>query len=303
MNQELTEVGPVLAEQDMNDPKPKQDWIGAITKSPAFVPGLVVAASLLALFWGLIVKLPNLWMNEDGYYTHGFLVPFISGYVLYRSWPSIKNREVKPILWLPILMLPIGFLAWAAMVSDVDIVMSGMFLLSILVGIGFVAGWQWLKATALPVGYLAFALPVWTGVIHDYTNWLQVLSTKVAYVMLKLLGLTPWKVDSTTIMLPNFSLDVGVPCSGLKLLLAIGAFTIFFMLIAHLRWWANVAMMAFVLPLCLFINSLRIALIGVVGNMYGSDAGHQFHDYSGYITLLLCFFILFKVARLLGWKD
>ena len=57
------------------------------------------------------------------------------------------------------------------------------------------------------------------------------------------------------------------------------------------------------LPLTVFVNGFRIALIGVVGNAYGSQAGHDFHDYSGYITLLVCFFLLFKFARLLGWKD
>jgi exosortase/archaeosortase family protein len=75
------------------------------------------------------------------------------------------------------------------------------------------------------------------------------------------------------------------------------------MLIARLKWWANTLMAALVLPLCLFINGLRIALIGVVGEEYGRSAGLQFHDYSGYVTLLVCFFLLFKIARWLGWKD
>jgi exosortase/archaeosortase family protein len=66
---------------------------------------------------------------------------------------------------------------------------------------------------------------------------------------------------------------------------------------------ANLIFAASILPLALFINGLRIALIGVVGNAWGPEAGAQFHDYSGYITLILCFFILFKGARLLGWKD
>lgn len=158
-------------------------------------------------------------------------------------------------------------------------------------------------ALAAPVLYLSFALPVWSTFINTYTNPLQQISTQVSYQLLKLFGLTPWQGDSTTILLDNFTLDVGVPCSGLKLVLALSAFAVFFMLIAKLRLWANIAFAAFVLPLTLFINGLRIALIGVVGNAYGAEAGNQFHDYSGYITLVLCFFILFKVARLLGWKD
>ena len=121
--------------------------------------------------------------------------------------------------------------------------------------------------------------------------------------MLQMAGFEPYMQSSNKVLLANFSLDVGVPCSGLKLVLAVTAFTVFFMLIGGLKWWANLVMIALILPLCLFINGLRIALIGVVGDMYGSDAGHAFHDYSGYLTLIVCFIILFRVARWLGWKD
>jgi len=44
-------------------------------------------------------------------------------------------------------------------------------------------------------------------------------------------------------------------------------------------------------------------LIGMVGDTWGDAAGHAFHDYSGYIALVVCFVILFKIARALGWKD
>ena len=146
-------------------------------------------------------------------------------------------------------------------------------------------------------------MPIWTGFIDNYTNSLQLVSTKVAYFILKGVSYDVFQDNPTTLRLDNFDLNVAVPCSGLKLLVAVSAFTVFFMLIARLRWWANGAMLAIVLPLCLFINGLRISRIGIVGEEYGRTAGLQFHDYSGYITLLVCFFILFKIARWLGWKD
>jgi exosortase len=142
--------------------------------------------------------------------------------------------------------------------------------------------------------------------ITNYTNPLQIYSTRVAYYFLKVFGfdlLYNYEGEPTIIYMSNFTLNVEVPCSGLKLLLALTAFTAFFILIARLRWWANVIMAAIVLPLALFVNGIRIGLIGVVGETVNEDAGMSFHDYSGYITLVLCFFVLFKFARWLGWKD
>ena len=166
-------------------------------------------------------------------------------------------------------------------------------------------------AVSLPVLYLGFALPLWTGAIDFYTNPLQLISTNVAYEMLKGFGLNPTRLsgEPTNIYLDHYTFNVAVPCSGLKLLLAVTAFTGLFMMIAKLKWWGYAVMLVQIFPLCVFINSLRIALIGVVGNSFGSTpaehdaAAHTFHGYSGYITLLICFFILFKIARGLGWKD
>lgn len=280
-------------------------WWEPIVKSPVFVPAMVVAGALMFLFWHLISRLPKLWMGDDGYYSHGFLVPVIAGYVVYKRWDFIKDRPVKPG-WAA---LPVfGFLAYLAYVTthtNVSAILALTFLLATLAGIWFVAGWRWMTALALPVLYLGFALPLWTGAIEFYTNPAQLWSTTVAYQLLKAFGFGPMRFDSepTSIYLSHFNLDIAVPCSGLKLLLAVSAFTAFFMMISQLGFWKNVLMGIIVLPLCVFVNGLRIAMIGMVGDTWGAAAGHQFHDWSGYLMLLICFFLLFKFARGLGWKD
>jgi exosortase len=230
-------------------------------------------------------------------------VPFITGYVIFRWWPHIKDMPVKPAYVALIPLAAILFVTRAAVVNQVDSLTSVCFIGALLCGTAFVAGWRWMLKLALPTMYLAFALPLWNMAITVYTNPLQVTSTKVAFKMLELTGFHPYR-DSNVIYLSGFTLDVGVPCSGLKLVLALYAFTMFFALIARLKWGANlILILAVPLPLALFINGLRIMLIGVVGVNWGSDAAHKFHDYSGYIALIVCFFLLFRIARWLGWKD
>lgn len=284
------------------EPKPKFD-ARAIVQSPAFIPGLIVALGLGLMFWRMIAFLPTLWMSDDGYYSHGFLVPFICGFIIYRAWPLIKDRPINPQYYMIVPILALSYCALVANVTGMQNIASFTLIGMLWASVAFVAGWRWLAALFFPIGYLIFALPVWSMIIDSYTNPMQVLSTKVAYKMLEIGGLQPFSPNDNTIYLNNFTLDVGVPCSGLKLILALSAFTVFFVLIARLRWWGNAFMFLIMLPLALLINGLRIALIGVVGNQWGPEAGHKFHDYSGYITLVLCFFVLFKIARGLGWKD
>lgn len=294
------------SEEKVTEPTPalsKKDLIGAITSSPAFIPGLLVALGIALVLLPLWPKLYDLWMQDDGYYSHGFLIPFISGYVVYRWWPWLKEIPVKPFYFAAVPLIGLLYVTRIASLSVIDGLMAVALMGILLLGVWFVAGGRWMLALAAPILYLGFALPLWTTLINDYTNPLQIVSTGVSFELLNISGFKPLMVEPTVIYLNNFQLNVEVPCSGLKLVVALTAFTFFFVLIAKLKPWANFFMVALILPLAIFINGLRIALIGVVGDTYGHDAGIQFHDYSGYVTLLVCFVILFKIAKVLGWKD
>ncbi|HVL40336.1 MAG TPA: exosortase/archaeosortase family protein [Fimbriimonadaceae bacterium] len=284
-------------------PERKLSPLEAITRSPAFLPGLLLAAGIALIFLPLWPRLFNLWQGEDGYYSHGFLVPAIAGYIVYRWWPRLQSIPVHAG-WLALIPLALVlYTSRIAVANRIEGLMAVCLLGVLLLSIWLIAGWRWMWALLFPVAYLGFALPLWTGLINNTTNPLQIVSTKIAYYILKLMGFELYQAEPTVILMGSFELNVAVPCSGLKLVLALTAFTVFFMLIANLKWWGNVIMAAMILPLALLINGLRIAMIGVVGEKYGDSAGYQFHDYSGYITLIVCFFILFKLARFLGWKD
>ncbi|RYD75052.1 MAG: exosortase/archaeosortase family protein, partial [Verrucomicrobiaceae bacterium] len=134
------------------------------------------------------------------------------------------------------------------------------------------------------------------------TQTAQALSTDGAYRLLQVLGLHPKRVDPSVISLDRFTLNVGISCSGMKTLIAVAAISYFFILVAGLKPWKNALLLLLVLPTALIVNALRIALIGLVGNTWGAAVGHQFHDYSGYLSLALCFGLQYGVTRLLGWK-
>jgi len=280
------------------------DW-SKVWKSPAFKPGIALFLGFVALYFRLFENLWSLWMADDGYYSHGLLVPPICGYIVWRNWDRFKSIPVKPAYIAVVPLLVFSWIAIRAGSVGISLIMSFCLIASLLCAEAFVAGWKWMVALAPATLYTAFAMPFWNAVIDAYTNPLQKLSTKVAFQILQLSSHTPYmsQSDDTTILLNHFTLNIAIPCSGLKLLLALTAFVVFFLLVARLKWWGNVMMLVSVLPMALFFNGLRIALIGVVGDAYGAAAGMSFHDWSGYIVLLVCFYVLFKFAQALGWKD
>ena len=349
----------------------------AVMAHPLTIPGILAFVGLVMAFWPMVQALPTRW-NEDEYYSHGWLVPALAGFIVFRRWPKIQALVGGRTPELPGTALPLKLLGglavavwtwvvgaaaymslgvalkatsgplmgaaallalaivfgavyglgvalvnrvagfqttalaiivallpfvYASYVGNIVVLQSALFVAISILAVALVAGWRWALGLTPAIAFLLFGLPVWNSFIDGYTNPLQLASTQVAFQLLQAAGFAPYQPDPTTIYLNNFQLNVAVPCSGMKLMLAVSAFTTLFVLIANLKTWSNLFMFGLIVPLCLFVNGLRIALIGIVGNEYGQEAGMQFHDYSGYITLVLCFFLLFKFARLLGWKD
>ncbi len=300
----LEQVAPITPETVSSEVKgaAKKFDYSQITSAAGFPYSVVLAVIIGFVFWPLLKTLPGLWFKNDSAYSHGVLVPFLAGYVLIHKWDRLKSIAIKPSILAMVLVLPICYVAFVASRTSNDTMMSRAFVLAVGLTVASVAGWR-IAWAALPATlYLFFALPVWTQIIDKFTQPMQVISSSMSVQVLKVLGYDIYEADATTIMLSHFQMNVGAPCSGLKLMISLGALMVFFVLIADLKWWANLFLAIFIFPLAILTNGLRIAMIGMVGNSYGDEAGHQFHDYSGYLSLIICFIVLQKVCRALGWK-
>lgn len=261
----------------------------------AFVALVLAFLPLFRLAW-------KEWFDDDSYYTHAPLVPLIAAYIIYVRRDRFEGLPIKGSWFALVPLLGVLYIAYVGSRTDQAAFLSLLFVLAGLLSVWFVAGFRWAMSVAPMIGYLLFGLPVWATAIDTYTNPLQLLSTKIAFELLSLAQMQPYMTDTTTIALSRYNMHVAVACSGLKTTLALLAFTAMFVMISRLKLWANAFLVLMIIPFAVLINGLRISMIGMVGNVWGDEAGHQFHDYSGYISLVICFFVLMKVARALGWK-
>ncbi|MBS1725294.1 MAG: exosortase/archaeosortase family protein [Armatimonadetes bacterium] len=277
------------------------DW-NVIVRSANFWLAIGAIGGLFLMFWSLFRGTVQNWINND-YYSHGWIVPLLIAWQIKVRQEDWNKTPVTNGVWALAAFVPILLIQYIGFVGDFWAIQCLMFVSFVMTSIWLLFGFKRAKLLAMPICFALFALPIWGSFIDAYTNPLQMLSTDVAEMLLKLFGFHPLRLEGQTLQLNSYALTVAVPCSGLKLMVAVSCFTAHFTLIARKEWSFNVLMFMLVVPLCLFINGLRIALIGVVGELQGADAAHQFHDWSGYITLLICFMILFKFARWFGWKG
>lgn len=283
-------------------PKLTVDGVREWVMQPQVLGGAAIIALFLAAFSTFSVTTFQLWIEPDSYYQHAPLVPFAMGYLLYHNREKILAAPIKPTLWpLPLLIAICGLqivAMWTFFLAPQSLLfVAGLATLSLMF-YGLQRTWHMLPA----IGYSIMALPIWNRIIDDHTNNLQIWSTSGAYYLLKIIGMEPFRAEPTVINLPHYNLYIAAACSGMKLTLALIASTALIMMIARLKWWGNLILLGLMLPLAVAINSLRIALIGILGNQFGSDAGEWMHHYGSYGTLLLAFWILYFTAKKLGWK-
>lgn len=268
--------------------------------------GRIVLVVILAMgfaFLGIIKHLPEAWFNKESYFQHGVLVPFLCLYIVYDRREQIAKTPVKPVWWM---LIPLALVLWTAYTAsrgEMEGPLSYCLVTAAFIATTAAAGWRMTWTLSPALFYLIFAFPFGQGFLDRITVRFQGFSTDMSYELLKLFQVgPPMRINSTEIIVGNYSLYVAAACSGLKITLSVFAFVFLFMFIGRLKWWANLILFASVIPLCVLVNGIRIAMIGVVGCYNGDKAAETFHDWSGYISIGICFFLLMKLTRMLGWK-
>lgn len=262
----------------------------------------LLTVALGVAFRPLLRGIPGLWFGDDTYYAHGSLVPICAGIVVWERLPELRKVPLVGTGWALFLLLPLLYLDALAGRTSLGALQAILLLATLAAGVFYVAGWRILRLLLAPLAFLAFGLPVFDGLVEANTVTAQHLSSDAAFALFRALGMHPRMEGPTTVALSRYALEVAAPCSGMHILLAVAAFSTFFVLVAGLRPWRNVVLVAAVLPLALLVNALRITLIGLIGNACGAEAGSHFHDASGYVSLGVCFGLLYGLTRVLGWK-
>lgn len=263
---------------------------------------------ILAALWPVLVNWYGAWNDKEGYYSHGFLVPPIAAFMLWTIRGKLTRTELRPS-WVGLVLLIVSLPVYAVgLMMGLGAIYFLAFFLFVFGAMLALFGKQFTKTAAMPIIFLVTMIPLAAPVVDKLTFPAQLVSTTVAT---KLLQLVFWGTDVSqqgnqivSSGIPGGVLVIATPCSGLRLLISLITFTWFFVYVLRTAAWKKAVLLISSLPLAVFINSLRIAMIGCVGYWTeSSDAMHKFHDYSGYIGLVVCFVILFGIAKLIRANE
>jgi len=231
--------------------------------------------------------------QKNHYYNHGFLIPLISGYLVYKNWKKLREIRCKPSLY-GIVFILIGILIFFLdkYFLNVLFLSSIGMLIFIMGGILFTYGKDHLRAVLFPFLFLLFMIPIPDFIFDLIIGPLQLTASMIGKIILRLLGI-PVLRDGIYLHLAPFSVQVDKSCSSMHSLIALSAlsFVIAYMMTGSLG--GKIVVVASSIPLAILANGCRLVLIVLLALWMGEKvfAGF-FHPLFGKIFFVIALSVL-----------
>ena len=234
-------------------------------------------------------------------YSHGPLIPVLSALLFLRQLNSFPiDPGPKRHRWVGVTVI-VGSIALATLgklsnISDLVAYATILWVAGILL-VSF--GWTTGKHFWPPVLHLVYMLPLPGVIYYKMTTWLQFVSSELGVYFLRLLSI-PVFLDGNIIDLGVTKLHVAEACSGLRYLFPILSFSYIFAVLYKGPMWHKAVLLISAAPITVVMNSVRIAIAGIIVQYYGLDWLEGFtHFFEGWVIFLACILILFALARIM----
>lgn len=272
----------------------------------------IVLLLLIMIYLQTLIWMLHRWMAVDSYYSHGFLVPIVMLYLLWERRQSLYEAT-QDLTETAGKGLGLGLILAALLMH----VLSGYFRVFFTSGFSFVLmlygvsiylyGKKIFRHIWFAFGFLAFMIPLPLLVIAGLSLRLKLLATAWALRVLDLVGILAVQ-DGSRIIFVNDAITVGDACSGLRSIIALLALGSVYAYVfkGTLKPGENrvghrikqVILFLCSIPVAMVANVLRIFIVGLVANSYGSAlATGTVHDISGYMLFLVAFLLLFLIGK------
>ncbi|MEL6789138.1 MAG: VPLPA-CTERM-specific exosortase XrtD [Pseudomonadota bacterium] len=272
---------------------PLTDWLTSPRALTLFGATLVT----LFVFRDAIVNLFERWGTQDEL-SHSYFIPLISGWLVWSNKDAILASAGRGGITAVGLGLLAGFMLLAGQLTHAFILQQLGLVMAIAALVTGYGGRSMLLIAAVPLLYLLFAVPPPFWLITNLSWNFQRMSSELGVAMIQAMNI-PVYLSGNVIDLGTYQLAVAEACSGLRYLfpfLSLG------FLAAYLfkgTWWQKAIIFLSTIPITILMNSLRIAITGVLVQAYGTSHTEGFlHFFEGWVVFLLCLAALFAVISI-----
>jgi exosortase D (VPLPA-CTERM-specific) len=250
------------------------------------------------IYWSSLQQMVHQWLSDETY-SHGLLVPFVSGYLIWRHRQRITALPIAQQRWG---LLPLIAGSGLYFLGEIGTLYVFVQISLWLVALGLLItahGIPRTKQLAFPLCYLLTAIPVPQFLYQGLSSQMQLLSSAAGVGWLHVIGITAFR-DGNVIDLGPVQLQVVEACSGLRYLFPLFSLALLCGYLHRGRMWQRIALVLSSLPIAVLLNGFRIAIVGVLVESFGPASGEGFlHLFEGWVIFLASVGVLWGELLLL----
>ena len=244
---------------------------------------------------------------QNSNWTHGYIIPLFSLYLIYIRRNDILAAPRKVSYWgIPFIIFAlflyiIGVVPalignhWISQIS-MPIMIFGMVL--------FLAGKKIAWLLKVPIFYLLLMMPLPERIYAQIANPLQAYAAGATAKILSLFGVNV-KLSASSMLITTQSgaeqvLQVVEACSGIKSMMAFIALGVVLAYIDERPLWQRICIIGSALPITIICNVLRIVITATMFYYDKPELGADFmHTATGMVLLVPAMVLLFCVGKIL----
>jgi exosortase len=282
---------------------------------------LAITFAVIFAYATVLVKLANDWWFDENY-SHGLLIPFVIGYILWLQRDKLADDGSRPTTLLGGLAIGFALIGLWAGIAGAELYTQRLSLVLLLVGLTlFFFGIRLLRFLFVPFVLLLLAIPIPTIVFNRVAFPLQLFASRCAVWSMSVLGIPVLRQGNVIELKPLNSfetrkLEVVEACSGIRSLMTLMTLAVVFAYFTHPRsdgddgpkgffswlksygFWRSAIIVASAVPIAILTNAARVSGTGILSHYYGTEvADGFFHSFSGWAVYVVAFLLLFAV----GW--
>jgi exosortase len=264
----------------------------------------VLGSFSIWLYGSTLVHLVGQWWRDPNF-SHGFLVPLFSAFVVWRERDRLRGTLVRPSWWgLAILALALAVLVAGQMGAELFLARVSLLFLAAGLVVLFL-GWSWLRALAFPLALLLLMIPIPTIVFNQITGPLQSLASRFVAATLPLFSV-PVLREGNIINIPTMALEVADACSGIRSLLSLVTLAVIYGYLTERRLAVRWLLALAAIPISVIANSVRIIGTGLLVQYWDPDKAQGFfHFFAGWLIFVVSLLILalFHALTRILWPE
>jgi exosortase len=243
----------------------------------------------------------EVWATTEEF-SFGFLVPVVSAVVIWWRREALRKSVGPGAAWgLPVVLLSAGLylLAYCVGINA----LAGLAVIPLLWGIVvYLWGWGAGRVLAFPIGFLAFGLGLYRGLLDSVGFAMQGVTAVGAATLAQVIGLSVGR-DGLVLRVDQYVFIVAEACSGMSSLLSLLALAALWIYVARGPLPARLAVVASVLPLVLVANTTRVTAVLWVASQFGQEAAVGFfHGASSLLLFGMALSGLLVISRMVGCR-